>query len=109
VAHSCIRVTGKVDTVRAEPDGDRHIRLRLDPGQGNDKERGDLVLEWVCIDIGSQVDSIGSCKSDPDPLKELPREGLRIWVEGRYVHNLDHDWAELHPVYRWGRIEPFGQ
>jgi hypothetical protein len=34
---------------------------------------------------------------------------LRIWVEGRYVHNLDHDWAELHPVYRWGRIEPFGQ
>jgi hypothetical protein len=33
----------------------------------------------------------------------LPAQGQRVWMEGRYVQDGEHgDWAELHPLYRWG-------
>ncbi len=111
VVRACIRVSGTVDAIRREADGDLHILLRLDApyrsllrpaNQG--EELGDLVIEPVCVGKVSQSDAIPICRSDPDPLpNRFPAVGEHVWMEGRYVLDTDHgDWAELHPLYRWG-------
>lgn len=109
VKAACIRVTGIVETIRIEADGDLHIRLRLDPQytslltSGNSQQQGDMVVEPICVKPVTQADAIDSCKADPDPLTTLPTEGQSVWMEGRYVLDTEHsNWAELHPLYRWG-------
>ena len=111
VQAACIRVTGVIQAVRKETDGDFHILLALDPlyahlltpaNQG--VELGDLVVEPVCVRQATQADAVAICASDPDPLAPpYPVVGQRVWMEGRYVFDLEHNgWAELHPLYRWG-------
>jgi hypothetical protein len=111
VQGACIRVTGVIQAVRQEADGDFHILLALDPeyaylltpaNQG--VELGDLVVEPICVRSVTQTDAIAICASDPDPLPPpYPTVGQRVWMEGRYVFDLEHGgWAELHPLYRWG-------
>lgn len=112
VKAACLRVTGVVDVVRGDPDGDVHIRLNLDNPyrrvltQANDEEYGDLVVKLVCYHKVTQADAIDICASDPDPYRgELPEVGQYIWMEGRYVLNNEQGgWAELHPLYRWGPL-----
>ena len=110
VQAACIRVTGVVQAVRKEADGDFHILLALDPAYtyllrpaNQGVELGDLVVEPVCVRTVTQADAIGICASDTDPLAPpYPAVGERVWMEGRYVFDLDHGgWAELHPLYRW--------
>ena len=106
----CLRVSGVIDAVRQEADGDLHILLRLDaPYQryltpaNQGQELGDLVVEPVCVHPVSQADAIAACAADPDPIQNLPHTGMRVWMEGRYVLDMGHGgWAELHPLYRWG-------
>ncbi len=106
----CLRVSGVIDAIRQEADGDLHILLRLDSAYrrfltpaNQGEELGDLVVEPICVHPVSQADAIASCAGDPDPLQNLPHTGMRVWMEGRYVLDSDHgDWAELHPLYRWG-------
>lgn len=111
VAAACIRVTGIVQAVRQEADGDFHILLALDAtyaslltpaNQG--VELGDLVVEPICVHPVTQADAVALCAADPDRLpRPYPIVGDRVWMEGRYVFDLDHGgWAELHPLYRWG-------
>ena len=110
VTAGCLRVTGIVAEIRTEADGDLHILLDLDApfahlltpaNQG--VERGDMVVEPVCVRSVSQADAIEACAADPDPMTTLPLVGDHVWMEGRYVLDLEHDsWAELHPLYRWG-------
>ena len=111
VKAACIRVTGVIQAVSKEADGDLHLRLALDPqftslltpaNQG--VEQGDLVIEPVCVRPVTLVVSIAICASDHDPLAPpFPVVGDRVWMEGRYVLDLAHGgWAELHPLYRWG-------
>jgi hypothetical protein len=108
----CLRVSGTVAAVRHEADGDRHILLALDPQFSNllrpanqGVELGDLVVEPVCVGRVTQADAIAICAADPDPLNALPTVGMRVWMEGRYVLDLQHGgWAELHPLYRWGLL-----
>jgi hypothetical protein len=111
VQGACIRVTGVIQAVRQEADGDFHILLALDPqyaylltpaNQG--VELGDLVVEPICVRSVTQTDAIAICASDPDPLPPpYPTVGQGVWMEGRYVFDLEHSgWAELHPLYRWG-------
>lgn len=110
VAQACIRVTGVIAEVRTEADGDLHMLLALDaPFAGlltpanQGVERGDLVVEPVCVRPVSQLDAIAVCQADPDPMNVLPQAGDYVWMEGRYVFDLEHGgWAELHPLYRWG-------
>jgi hypothetical protein len=109
VLQSCIRVTGVVDALRVENDGDLHIQLRLDPQYrfllqpANSHEQGDLVVEPVCPSLPLQPDALDVCVGDAHPLTVLPAQGQRVWMEGRYVLDGEHgDWAELHPLYRWG-------
>jgi len=110
VRAACIHVTGTVAAVRYEADGDLHILLALDPAfthlltlANQGVELGDLVVEPVCVRPVTQADAIAICASDPDPLAgPFPVVGDKIWMEGRYVFDLDHGgWAELHPLYRW--------
>jgi hypothetical protein len=110
----CLRVVGTVDFVRVEADGDYHLGLKLDPAYQQyvnscnstcvgGAEHGDLVIEPICANPVTQADAIASCKADPDPLKSIPSVGQHVWMEGRYVLDMDHGgWAELHPLYRWG-------
>ena len=110
VQAACIHVTGTVQAVRREADGDLHILLALDPAfahlltpANQGVELGDLVVEPVCVKSVTQTDAIAICASDLDPLAgPFPAVGDRIWMEGRYVFDLQHGgWAELHPLYRW--------
>ena len=106
----CLRVSGVIDAIRQEADGDLHILLRLDaPYQryltpaNQGQELGDLVVEPVCVHPVSQADAVAPCAADPDPLQNLPHTGMRVWMEGHYVLDMGHGgWAELHPLYRWG-------
>ena len=68
------------------------------------EELGDLVVEPVCVKSVTQTDAIAICATDPDPLAPpYPALGESVWLEGRYVLDLDHGgWAELHPLFRWG-------
>jgi hypothetical protein len=111
VLAACIRASGVVEAMRTEADGDLHILLALDaPSEGllrpanQGEELGDLVVEPVCVRSVTQADAIGTCAGDPDPFDaSLPRVGQHVWMEGRYVLDSQHgDWAELHPLYRWG-------
>jgi len=114
VRAACVRVTGLVMAIRSEADGDLHIRVQLDSPfrsmltPGNQQQCGQgvcglLVVEPVCVHSVTQADAISDCAADPDPLKSLPAIGAHIWLEGRSVLDRDHyDWAELHPLYRWG-------
>ena len=61
------------------------------------------MIEPVCELRVTQADAIASCAADPDPVRGLPRLGEHVWMEGRYVADLQHGgWRELHPLYRWG-------
>ena len=67
VQAACIRVTGTIAAIRHEADGDLHILLSLDPafahlltGANAGVERGDLVVEPVCVDAVTQTDAIAN-------------------------------------------------
>ena len=112
VLSACTRVTGTVAFIRQEADGDFHIGLALDAryehlvvAANQGAERGDLVIEPVCELRVTQTDAIAICAADRDPLRGLPTLGEHVWMEGRYVADLDHGgWRELHPLYRWGAL-----
>jgi hypothetical protein len=114
VVQPCLHVSGVVDAVRDEADGDKHILLHLDPQYqqllqpANQNEQGDLVVEPICVGQVTQQDAVDACASDPDPYAApLPVVGAHVWMEGRYVYDLDHGgWAELHPLYRSGPVSP---
>ncbi len=114
VVQKCLRVTGVIDVVRNEADGDKHILLRLDSQfqnllqPANQDERGDLVVEPVCVGQVTQSDAQATCAADPDPFSQaLPTVGEHVWMEGRYVYDEDHNgWAELHPLYHYGQVSP---
>jgi hypothetical protein len=112
VEAACVRITGTVADVHAEGDGDLHILVRLDPASrwlltpaNQDPEvLGNLVVEPVCAVSALREDVADLCESNPNPLRPpFPAVGRDVWMEGRYVLDRQHDdWAELHPLYRWG-------
>jgi hypothetical protein len=105
----CLRVIGTVVSSSVETDGDFHLNVRLDDAYrgllvaGNGFEDGNLVVEPVCQIPPLAADAIRVCAADRAPLSPPPAVGQRVWIEGRYVLDLQHHaWAELHPLYRWG-------
>ena len=104
----CLRVIGTVVSSSVETDGDIHLNVRLDDAYrgllvaGNDFEDGTLVVEPVCQIPPLAADAIRVCAADRAPI-DPPGVGQHVWLEGRYVLDLQHHaWAELHPLYRWG-------
>jgi hypothetical protein len=104
----CIRLTGTIELERAEPDGDFHVRLKLDPGQtcasqpcldadNLSQQAGDLVLEPVCENPITQADAVAACQGYHNPLV-LPPVGSHVEVIGPFVLDTDHGWNEIHPL-----------
>lgn len=102
----CKTVTGVVAAIKSEPDGDKHIQLRLDSGQEdllNDRnksvQKGCLVLEIICTKTPVQEDAIGPC-SGFDNTIFIPAKGDHIKVTGSYINDAEgnHGWNEIHPV-----------
>jgi hypothetical protein len=105
VAESCKTISGIIDTIRVESDGDFHIRLRVDPQFASminsanvNGQFGDLVLEPICKNPITQADAIAACQNFHQSLI-IPPVGTHVRVIGSYVHDLDHGgWSEIHPV-----------
>ena len=98
-------VSGTVNRIKNEPDGDYHVRLRLDAqfaGLINDanvqKQAGDLILEPVCIHAVTQADAVGACAGYANPLS-IPPPYTHVVATGAYVLDTDHGWMELHPLW----------
>src|SRR5229473_1376396 len=68
ILNPCISVTGAVEEVRKEADGDVHIRFRLDRQfttllneKNISSQQGDLVLEPICQGKVRQADAAEPC------------------------------------------------
>lgn len=104
----CRTITGTVDSVRYEPDGDTHIRLHItNPALVNqanlEHQHGDLVLEQVCAGAVTQQDAVDACQGMPRG-QPVPHVGDHVSVTGVYVLDQSHGWLELHPVTSWAVI-----
>jgi hypothetical protein len=105
IVNSCITITGTIDSIRAEKDGDLHIRLSVDSqyshliNQANkDKQFGDLVLEPICVREVTQASAISACQNFRQNI-DIPHVGTHVKVTGSYVLDHEHShWAEIHPI-----------
>ena len=100
----CVSVTGVIDESSADPDGDQHFLLKLDPGQGKlvnkrnaKKKGGDLVLEIVCANPASLKKVKSACTGYTNRIP-IPGLGAHVRATGTYVIDSHNGWAEIHPV-----------
>ena len=106
VIAKCITVTGTIYSVKAEPDGDWHIRVQLDSQYDhllNDKNRSDqlgkLVVEPVCENMVKQENAATACQGFQQHLA-VPPVGTHVTIIGDFVLDNSHGWNEIHPVTR---------
>jgi len=105
IVDTCITLTGVIDSIRSERDGDLHIRLRLDPphahlvNQANQENQfGDLVLEPICIGKVIQATAVSACLNFHQDI-DIPPVGSHVQVTGSYVKDKEHgEWTEIHPI-----------
>jgi hypothetical protein len=114
VQQPCMTVIGTIvdatngkqsDGVRHEGDGDTHGWLKLDPGEENllnagniSDEGGNLVFEIVCKFTVKQADAKAACQGFKDHVI-LPPVGSHVRITGTYVQDTFHaQWMEIHPV-----------
>ena len=97
-------VSGIVQHLIKEKDGDIHIRLLLDSGYSNvlnqiniTAQHGCLVLEIICACNVTQQDAITACEGYTNTIP-IPEAGQHITVTGDYVLDKEHGWMEIHPV-----------
>jgi hypothetical protein len=105
VQQQCVSVTGTIERIKSEADGDYHIRLQVDHqyqsmiNSGNiQQQAGDLILEPVCEHSITQTDAEPACSNFKGNI-QVPPVGTHVMVVGSYVLDTDHyNWAEIHPV-----------
>jgi len=100
----CISVTGVITESSADPDGDQHFLLKLDPGQeklankrNRKKKGGDIVLEIVCANPTTMKKVKSACAGYRNPIA-IPAVGTHVRATGTYVIDSHNGWAEIHPV-----------
>jgi hypothetical protein len=102
----CITVTGTVEAVLTEDDGDRHIWLTPDQAYksllapGNHRGAGShhgLVLEIICVGRITQADVGDACTGYHNDVT-IPKAHGHIRATGWFVFDTAHQWNELHPV-----------
>jgi hypothetical protein len=105
VVEPCKTVTGIIESIKTETDGDYHIRLKPDPQFSNlinsanvNGQYGDLVLEPICVNPVTQPDAISACQDFHQNIS-IPPIGSHVQVTGSYVlDNQRGGWAEIHPI-----------
>jgi hypothetical protein len=103
----CKTVTGVVQDIAPDEDGDMHAVLMLDPGQeslinkrNQKKKNGGLVIEIVCsAEPKSPRAAVRTCSGYHASLA-MPPAGTHARVTGSYVIDTHNGWAEIHPVSR---------
>jgi hypothetical protein len=103
----CMSVTGTITESNVEPDGDQHLLLKVDPGQGKltnkrnvKKKGGDLVIEIVCANPTSMKKVKSACAGYTNRIA-IPSVGAHVRVTGTYVIDTHNGWAEIHPVSKF--------
>lgn len=106
VKDPCKVVTGTIEELDANEDGDEHMLLKLDPGQENllnkknlKKKNGNLVIEVVCANPTTVPSAAKACKGYKNQIA-IPKVGQHVTVTGAYVIDTHNGWAEIHPVSR---------
>jgi hypothetical protein len=105
IINPCITVTGTIDKITPEADGDEHIRLKLDPQFSNlinsaniQGQDGDLLVEPICVRAVTQPDAFSACFNFHQNIA-IPPIGTHVQITGSYVLDKQHGgWAEIHPV-----------
>ena len=115
VLRACVRMSGVVEVIETDADGDITYSVRPDPpyqglltAANRRYEDGDLIVEAVCTSQPLQPNVLMPCAGDLDPYAgPFPAIGAHVWMEGRYVLDLHHEGhAELHPLYRAAVVAP---
>jgi hypothetical protein len=106
VISPCKTVTGTIEKMLSEPDGDTHWLLKPDPQYASlvnlvntRRQHGDLVLEAVCVSTVTQADARSACHGFTSSVGRVS-PGEHVRVTGSYVLDADHGWTEIHPVSR---------
>jgi hypothetical protein len=101
----CITVSGIVDSVIPEDDGDYHIWFHVDqqyaslPNDANNAYRqGEMLAEIICATTVNQQDAVLACENYSNQI-QIPSTNQNITVTGPYVLDSYHGWMEVHPVY----------
>jgi len=106
IIDSCKSVLGTIESKKSEPDGDFHIRLKLDPQFSNlinsanvNGQHGDMVVEPICQHtISESIAAAVACSNFHQNIN-IPEVGSHVNVTGSYVLDKEHNgWAEIHPV-----------
>ena len=103
---TCMSVTGVIAESDADPDGDQHFLLKLDPGQetlvnkrNKKKKDNELVLEIVCANPTKMKKPQRACAGYTNRIP-IPAVGQHVRVTGSYVLDTHNGWMEIHPVSR---------
>ena len=101
----CVTVSGIVDSVLVENDGDYHVWFHVDRqyaslpnSANNDYLHGDLLAEIICATTVNQQDAVLACENYSNQIP-TPSKNQNITVTGPYVLDNVHGWMEVHPVY----------
>ncbi len=104
IIQRCVTVSGTIDHLIHEADGDIHVRLHLDAAYSKmldskniSEQHGDLVLEAVCEESPTQSDALRAC-ANYRSVVDIPPVGTHVTATGSYVFDADHGWNEIHPI-----------
>lgn len=103
IIEPCKIVTGIIEEIEDEFDGDIHVQVRLDDpsviNQANiTGQKGRLVVEPICQRPAREALARIACEGYDLPIT-IPSVGTHVKVTGSYVSDNNHDgWAEIHPA-----------
>ena len=102
--NSCTYAIGYVQDIYTEPDGDYHIKLKVEPdfkymlnSKNYSQEDSNLICEIICANQISQPDAEEPCQNYSSGVY-VPNTGEHVKITGSYVTDNSHGWNEIHPV-----------
>lgn len=103
IIERCIYLSGTVQSVKPEDDGDYNIQLKPDAPYVRlldfynvALELGHISIEPICEVAPKKKEFIKACRGYDSNLT-MPHKGEHIAVVGAYTHD-KHRWTEIHPV-----------
>lgn len=104
VVDQCLYVSGVIESIKAEKDGNMRIKLTLDPeyidlanDANKDYANGNLIVTAICQNETSEAAAIKACNGYSKKIN-IPPSGSHVTILGTYVIEKDTGWAEMHPI-----------